>query len=78
MSKEVKSKLHETIDAIEDQSVLNQIMTNVKFLASENDVVDSLNETQLMELDEAISEADKGEVISLADFKKELNEWKQK
>lgn len=41
-------------------------------------MVDELTTEQLLELDIAIQEADKGETISWNDFKKEMNEWKQK
>lgn len=78
MSKEEKVKLLETIDAIEDPALLSQIMSNVAFFVSETDIIDDLTPAQLTQLDEAIAEADAGQTLSLAAFKKEMGEWRSK
>lgn len=78
MSKEDKVKLLETIDAIEDQALLGQIMSNVAFFVSETDIVEGLTPVQLNQLDEAIAEADTGQTLSLAAFKKKIGEWRSK
>jgi hypothetical protein len=54
------------------------VMEDVAFYTRKKDVVDELTPEQLAELDNAIHEADKGETISLNDFKKEMNEWRRK
>lgn len=66
------------LDTIKDEQVLTQVMEDVAFYTSRKDVVDYLDENQLKELDEAIKEVDKGETISLKDFKREISEWKPK
>lgn len=76
MSEEVKSKLHLLIDSIEDENVLQMVMEDVAWYANKKDIIDDLNEVELKELDEAISEADNNETIDWKDFKKEMNEWK--
>lgn len=78
MSKEDKVKLLETIKAIEDPTLLGQIKSNVAFFVSEADIVDDLTPAQLVQLDEAIAEADEGQTISLAAFKQEMREWETK
>ncbi len=78
MPQAVKTKIYRIIDGIEDETVLNQIMEDVSFYASETDIVDELNNEQVKELDEAIKQADNGESISLDQFKKEIDEWRKK
>jgi hypothetical protein len=78
MSKAIKSKIFQLLEGIEDDMVLNQVMENVAFYTSKNDIVDELTAEQLNELDKAIEEADKKETISWNEFKKEINEWRKK
>lgn len=78
MSKEVKSKIYRLIDSIEDENILQMVMEDVAYYASEKDITDELSEEQKKELDEAISEADNNETIDWEDFKKEMNEWKKR
>jgi hypothetical protein len=75
MSKEVKSKIYQLVDTIEDENILRMIMEDIVYYASNKDIVDELNEEQREELDEAISEADNNETMDWEDFKKEMNEW---
>ncbi len=77
MSKEVKSKIYQLIDSIEDENILQIVMEDVAYYASNKDITDELNKEQLKELDEAISEADNNNTIDWEDFKKEMNEWKK-
>lgn len=78
MNKEVKSKIYELIDSIEDENILQMLMEDAAYYVSKKDIIDELNEEQLKELDEAISEADNNETIDWADFKKEMSEWKKR
>ena len=79
MNKSEKSKkIYELLESIEDETVLNQVMENVTFYTTKNDIVDELNAEQLRELDKAIEEADNKETISWDDFKKEMVEWTKK
>lgn len=78
MSKDAKLKLYKMLDNIEDETVLNQLMEEVAFYTTKNDIVDELNAKQLEELDKAIEEANKGETILWDEFKREMNEWKKK
>ncbi len=70
MSKAVKDKINKLLDEIEDEAVLNQLMEDVAFYASKNDIADQLSPDQLKELDKAIEEADNKETIPWNDFKK--------
>jgi len=78
MSKEVKTKIYQLLDNIEDEEVLNQLMEEVTFYSTKKDITDELTPAQLQELDQAIEEADKKETIPWNDFKKEMNEWRKK
>lgn len=77
MNNPLKKKIYELLESIEDESILNQVMEDVAFYTSGKDVVDTISPKQLKELDEAISEADKGETVSWDEFKKEMNEWRK-
>jgi hypothetical protein len=77
MDKKAKSKIYQLVENINDEAVLAQVMENIIFYTNRNDIVDTLDAKQLKELDKAIEEADKGEMISWSDFKKELNEWEK-
>ena len=78
MSKEVKSRIHQLVDSIEDESILQMVMEDIAYYADNKDVTEDLTKEQLLELDEAISEADKNETTDWNDFKKEMNEWKKR
>ena len=78
MNKAVKSKIYQLLEGIEDEVVLNQVMEDVAFYANKKDIVDELNTRQIAALDDAINEADNKETISWEDFKKEMNEWREK
>lgn len=77
MNNPLKQKIYEMLESIEDESILYQVMEDVAFYTSGQDVVDTISPKQLLELDEAISEADKGKTISWNEFKKEMNEWRK-
>ena len=72
MSKEVKSKIYQLVNTIEDENVLQMIMEDVAYYVSNRDIVDELNTEQQKELNEAISEADNNETVDWEDFKKEI------
>ena len=78
MSKEVKSKIYKMIDSIEDENILQMLMEDVAYYASDKEVTDELTKGQLKELNEAISEVDTNKTIDWDDFKKEMNEWKKR
>lgn len=78
MSNNVKSKIYQMLDEIEDENVLNQLMEDVAFYATKKDIVDDLSPAQKKELDKAIQEADNKETISWDEFKKEMGEWRMK
>jgi hypothetical protein len=75
MSKEVKSEIHKMIDSIDDENILQMVMEDVAYYASNKEVTEELTKQQLKELDESISETDKNETMDWSDFKKEMNEW---
>jgi len=46
MNKEVKSKIYQLVDSIEDENVLQIVMEDVSYYASNKDIIDELNEEQ--------------------------------
>jgi PHD/YefM family antitoxin component YafN of YafNO toxin-antitoxin module len=79
---ELKKKLHELIDSIEDEHTLSVLHEDIVPYVIENrtkeadDIEDDLTEEQLKDLDESIAEADRGETISFEEFKKNMEEWR--
>jgi PHD/YefM family antitoxin component YafN of YafNO toxin-antitoxin module len=86
---ELKKKLHELIDSIDDEHTLSVLHEDVVPYVIENrskeadaeadEAEDNLTEEQLKELDEAIDEVDRGETISFEsfeEFKKNMEEWR--
>jgi PHD/YefM family antitoxin component YafN of YafNO toxin-antitoxin module len=79
---ELKKKLHELIDSIDDEHTLNVLNEDIVPYVIENrtkeadDIEDNLTAEQLKDLDEAIAEADRGETISFDEFKKNMEEWR--
>jgi len=78
MAEDIKFKIIKTLDTINDENVLIQVMEEVTFYASENDIIDDLSASQLNDLDEAINQANNKDVIHWNDFKKEIHEWRRK
>ena len=77
MSKEVKSRIYQLLDSIKDENILQIVMEDVAYYASDKDIINELSEEQLKELDEAITEADNNDTIDWIYFKKEMDEWKK-
>ena len=78
MTENVKTKIHQMIDTITDDSILKMVAEDIQFYAGNTDVIDELDIKQLQELDDAISEADNKDTTTWEDFKSEMNEWKKR
>lgn len=78
---ELKKKLHELIDSIDDEPTLSMLNEDVVPYVIENrtkeldNIEDNLTDEQLKDLDESIAEANRGETISYEEFKKNMDEW---
>ncbi len=78
MNKDLKAKIHKLIDEIEDEEALNSLEEEAAVYASKGETSEDLTEEQLQELQEALTEADRGETISYEEFKKHTAEWIKK
>lgn len=78
MKEEVRSKIYQLVDSIEDENVLQMVMEDVAYYAGKKDIIDDLDADQLKELNEAVTEADNNETIDWNDFKNEMDEWKKR
>jgi hypothetical protein len=78
MAEDVKFKIIKTLETIDDENILIQVMEDVAFYASEKDIIDDLSVSQLKDLDEAINQANNKDVIDWTNFKNEINEWRHK
>lgn len=77
---ELKKALHNLIDSIEDEHVLNVLNEDIMPYVIKNrtkgiDAEDDLTEKQLSELDEAFKEMEAGEYATMADFRKAMSRW---
>ena len=79
---ELKKKLHELIDSIDDEHTLNVLNEDIVPYVIENrtkeadEAEDDPTDEELKELDEAIEEVERGETISFEEFKKNMDEWR--
>ncbi len=74
---ELKKELHLLIDSIEDEETLNMLHEDVApYVAGISAVEDELTTEQQMELDEAIREADAGEVVSWDEYMEATKRWR--
>jgi hypothetical protein len=80
---ELKKKLHEMIDGIEDEHILKVLnedviaymVTSMDEDTNEDEDEDELTEEQQKQLNDAIKEADEGKTISNEEFKKQMARW---
>ncbi|MBC7865922.1 MAG: hypothetical protein H7X88_00155 [Gloeobacteraceae cyanobacterium ES-bin-316] len=77
---ELKKKLHLLIDSIEDEHTLHFLNEDIvpyiiENKASVQDPEEVLSEEQWKKLDEAIAQAEEGNVMNLEDFKKQMASW---
>ena len=61
MNEDVKTKIHQMIDTITNESVLQMVSDDIEYYTQTKDIVDELNNEQLQELDDAISDVDNNE-----------------
>jgi len=78
--KKIKKEIHKLLDEINDEDTLNILKEEIAGYATtaKKDILDDLTPEQLKELDKAIEEVDKGEVIPWEDLKKEMAKWRSK
>lgn len=78
---ELKKKLHELIDSIDDEHTLSVLHEDIVPYVIENrtkeadEEGDDLTEEQLKQLKEAIKEADEGKTMSHEEFKRRMSQW---
>jgi PHD/YefM family antitoxin component YafN of YafNO toxin-antitoxin module len=82
---ELKKKLHELIDSIEDEHTLSVLHEDIVPYVIENrskeadaeadEAEDNLTEEQLKQLEKAIKQADEGKTMSYEEFKKRMSQW---
>jgi hypothetical protein len=78
---ELKKKLHELIDSIDDEHTLSVLNEDIVPYVIENrtkeadEAEDDLTEEQVQQLEKAIKEADEGKTMSYEEFKKRMSRW---
>lgn len=82
-NKELKKKLHEYIDSVEDEETLMMVHEDVsaylkRNASQENEADDELTEEQETQLKESIRQAEAGETIPWEEFKASLEKWRGK
>lgn len=78
--KQLKEELHQLIDSIDDEHVLQTLSEDIVPYVAQKHVqemdIDQLTIQQQQELDEAIAEADRGETVSFDQFKASMDKWR--
>lgn len=82
---ELKKKLHELIDSIDDEHTLSVLNEDIVPYVIENrtkeadeeadEVEENLTEEQIKDLENSIKEADEGKTMSYEEFKKRMSRW---
>jgi hypothetical protein len=82
---ELKKKLHELIDSIDDEHTLSVLNEDIVPYVIENrtkeadkeadEVEENLTEEQIKDLEDSIKEADEGKTMSYEEFKKRMSRW---
>lgn len=76
---QMKEELHQLIDSIDDEQVLNVLNEELVPYVIQNSSLqteeDDLTPEQQQELEEALAEADSGETISFEEFKASMDKW---
>lgn len=73
--KQLKEELHQLIDSIDDEQVLQTLNEDIMPYVAKKDA-ESLTAEQQQELEEAIAAADNGETVSFDEFKASMDEWR--
>ena len=76
---ELKEELHKMIDSIEDESALNILKEDLVPYAisyKEEIIDDDLSPEENYQLKKAIEQADRGETITMEQFKAETDKWR--
>jgi len=78
---ELKKRLHELIDSIDDEHTLSVLNEDIMPYVIENrtkeadDAEDNLTKEQKEKLEQAIKEADEGKAMSYDEFKQRMSQW---
>ncbi len=77
---EIKKKLHNYIEMIDDESQLQMLNDTAEIYAAKKqvDILNLLTNEQLQRLEQSIQQVDEGKVISHEDVKKISKEWLMK
>ena len=79
--KQLKKELHQLIDSIEDEHVLNLLNDDVVPYIIQNRIKeadageDDLTQEQIIILEDRFREMESGEYLTMNDFKKAMNRW---
>lgn len=73
--KQLKEELHQLIDNIDDEQVLQTLNEDIMPYVTTKDA-EVLTAQHQKELEEAIAEADKGETVSFDEFKASMDKWR--
>jgi hypothetical protein len=77
---ELKEELHKMIDSIEDESALNILKEDLVpyAISYKEDVIDDdLSPEENYQLKKAIEQADRGETITMEEFKEATKRWRK-
>ncbi|GAB2604349.1 hypothetical protein [Spirosoma areae] len=71
---EMKSKIHQLVDDLQDETILNEV-SRILLGESENDILDDLTDEQLEGIEKAREEIRNGNYVTLAEHKQKIEQW---
>ena len=73
---ELRTDLHNMIDRVKDSDILNAVKTLLKGkTARQDDWWDTISDEERAEIEEGVSEADRGEVIPHEEVMEKYSKW---
>ena len=77
---ELKAKIHEQVDKLDDETTLQMLQEAVSAYSSpfQKDILDELSPEQFSRLSESVKQANEGKTLSNDEMKQKVREWLSK
>ena len=77
---ELKAKIHEQVDKLDDETTLQMLQEAVSAYSSpfQKDILDELSPEQFRRLSESVKQANEGKTLSNDEVKQKVREWLSK
>lgn len=75
---EYKQRLHEVIDAANDEAALRELLDTANRMLTGRDILDDLSEEQLARIDSSMEQIKRGSTVTSSQVKEEAMQWLKK